>query len=75
MSVCLVLIIEVYGSTLPSQGLDVRGQLVCSPNAALPLHEYDNGHQTRIVGKGGFWVTSFIYEYETSTTYPLYETM
>ena len=32
-------------------------------------------HQTRIVGKGGFWVTSFIYEYETSTTYPLYETM
>ena len=30
--------------------------------------------QTWIVGKGGFWVTSFIYKYETSTTHPLYET-
>ena len=25
------------------------------------------------MGKGGFWVTSFIYKYKTSTTYPLYE--
>ena len=30
---------------------------------------------TRIVGKGRLWVTSFIYKYKTSTTYPLYETM
>ena len=29
---------------------------------------------TWIVGKGGLWVTSFIYKYKTSTTYPLYET-
>ena len=34
-----------------------------------------NNRQTRIVGKGGLWVTSFIYKYKTSTTYPLYETM
>ena len=27
------------------------------------------------VGKGGLWVTSFIYKDETSTTYPLCETM
>ena len=27
-----------------------------------------------IVGKGGLWLTSFIYEYKTSTTYPRYET-
>ena len=31
-------------------------------------------HQTRIVGKCGSWVTSFIYMYKTSTTYHLYET-
>ena len=30
--------------------------------------------RTRIVGKGGLWVMSFIYKYKTSTTYPLYET-
>ena len=30
---------------------------------------------SRIVGKGRLWVASFIYKYETSTTYPLYETM
>ena len=28
---------------------------------------------TRFVGKGRLWVTSFIYKYKTSTTYPLYE--
>ena len=28
----------------------------------------------RIVFKGRLWVTSFIYKYKTSTTYPLYET-
>ena len=27
------------------------------------------------MGKGGLWLTSFIYKYKTSTTYPLYETM
>ena len=27
------------------------------------------------MGKGGLWVTSFIYKYKTSTTYYLYETM
>ena len=27
------------------------------------------------MGKGRLWVTSFIYKYETSTTYALYETM
>ena len=32
-------------------------------------------HWTRIVGKGGLWVTSFIYKYKISTTHPLYETM
>ena len=31
-------------------------------------------HLTRILGKGGLWVTSFIFKYETSTTYPQYET-
>ena len=30
--------------------------------------------RTQIVGKGTLWVTSFIYKYKTSTTYPLYET-
>ena len=34
-----------------------------------------NLRRTRIVGKGGLWVTSFIYKYKTSTTYPLFETM
>ena len=34
-----------------------------------------NYSRTRIVGKGGLWVMSFIYKYKTSTTYPLYETM
>ena len=37
----------------------------------------NDGHFDRwtwIVGKGGLWVTSFIYKYKTSTTYPLYET-
>ena len=29
---------------------------------------------TRIVRKGRLWLTSFIYKYKTSTTYPLYET-
>ena len=29
---------------------------------------------TQIVGKGRLCVTSFFYKYETSTTYPLYET-
>ena len=31
--------------------------------------------KTQIVGKCGLWVTSLIYKHETSTTYPLYETM
>ena len=30
--------------------------------------------RTWIVGKDRLWVTSFIYKYKTSTTYPLYET-
>ena len=30
--------------------------------------------RTQIVGQGGLGVTSFIYMYKTSTTYPLYET-
>ena len=29
---------------------------------------------TQIVGKGGLWVTTFIYKHETSTTCPIYET-
>ena len=32
------------------------------------------GCQTRIVYKGGLHITSFIYKYETSTTYPLNKT-
>ena len=31
-------------------------------------------HWTRIVCKGRLHITSFIYKYKTSTTYPLYET-
>ena len=37
--------------------------------------EYPTICQTWIVGKGGLWLTLFMYKNKTSTTYPLYETM